>query len=346
VPYEGSPGPELQSRSDTTRLIRHASDLNRFSRRAFLSGAGAASVLAADMLLTQQVQAQRQVHKVLVVQDDFADRYFPNASWFLFPGYKTSWEEAQWILNSLRGTLNQRGQLAAVGYSNLGLDIDKIVIAVIEHVRARNLTTLYFYGHSFGGMVATQVAARLLELHGVQVAFIVLDSSPYSKYDVLDQSWFDGVVFLYERGFRVPSVLRGGYELGERVVHKNERTWRQILDQTLEQLSPIAPSSVLIQSESAYIYHFDATRFADGIGDARMAYIGNPRDQTVNYQTAHQSWARTFSANMASAELRTEGALPAHASPGWNPFVYRPILANLQDEIFPLPAGGGKMTPF
>ena len=158
--------------------------------------------------------------------DDFAERYFPNASWFLFPGYKTSWEEAQWILNALRGSLNKRGQLAAVGYSNLGLDIDQIVIAVIEHVRAHKLTTLYFYGHSFGGMVATQVAARLRELHGVEVAFILLDSSPYSRCDVLDQSWFDGVVFLYESGFRFPSVLRGGYELGERMLHKDERSWR------------------------------------------------------------------------------------------------------------------------
>jgi pimeloyl-ACP methyl ester carboxylesterase len=346
VPYEISAGPEPRPGGEATRLLRHASDLKQFSRRTFFSGAGAASVLAADMLLTQRIQAERQVHKILVVEDDFAQSYFPNSSWILFPGYKTSWEEAQWILNSLRGTLRQRGQLAAVGYSNLGLDIDELVIAVIEHVRARNLTKLYFYGHSFGGMVATQVAARLLELHGVEVAFILLDSSPYSKFDVLDQSWFDGVVFLYETGFRVPSVLRGGYELGERVVHKNERTWRQILDQTLEQLSPIAPSSVLIQTESAYIYHFDATRFADRIGGARMAYIGNPQDQTVNYQTARQSWARTFAANMASSDLQTAGALPAHASPGWNPFVYRPILAELQDSIFPLPGGGGKMTPF
>ena len=128
----------------------------------------------------------------------------PNASWFLFPGYKTSWEEAQWILNALRGALNKRGQLAAVGYSNQGLDIDQVVIAVIEHVRARKLTKLYFYGHSFGGMVATQVAARLRELHGVEVEFILLDSSPYSRSDVLDESWFDGVVFLYESGFRIP----------------------------------------------------------------------------------------------------------------------------------------------
>ncbi len=292
------------------------------------------------------MQSARQVNRVLPVADGFADLYYPDASWFLFPGYKTSWEEAQWILNSLRGTLNKRARLAAIGYSNLGLDIDELVIAVIEHVRAHKLTKLFFYGHSFGGMVATQVAARLLELHGVEVEFIVLDSSPYSKHDVLDESWFDGVVFLYERGFRFPSALRGGYELGERVIHKDERTWRQILDQTLEQLSPIAPSSLLIQSESAYIYHFDGTRFTGRIGGAKMAYLGNPRDRTVHYQSAVEAWAVAFSENMVSSDLQTEGAAPAHASPGWNPNVYGPLLDLLLDENFPLPRGGSRVTVF
>ena len=263
---------------DPARTLRHAAELKRFSRRSFLIGAGPASLLAADMLFTRRVQAERRVNKILAVPDDIAEKYFPHASWFLFPGYKTSWEEAQWILNALRGALNKRGQLAAVGYSNEGLDIDQIVIAVVEYVRARKLTTLYFYGHSFGGMVATQVAARLRELHGIEVAFILLDSSPCSRHDVLDQSWFEGVVFLYESGFRFPTVLRGGYELGERMLHKDERSWGQVLDQTLEQLSPIAPSSVLIQSESAYIYHFDPSRFAGKLGGTRMAFIGNPRD--------------------------------------------------------------------
>ncbi|HET6268629.1 MAG TPA: thioesterase domain-containing protein [Arthrobacter sp.] len=332
--------------SAEARVLRHAAELKRFSRRSFLIGAGSASALGADMLLTRRVQAERLVNKILTVQDDFAERYFPDASWLLFPGYKTSWEEAQWILNALRGALNQRGQLAAVGYSNLGLDIDQIVIAVIEHVRARKLTTLYFYGHSFGGMVATQVAARLRELHGVEAAFILLDSSPFSKYDVLDESWFEGVVFLYESGFRFPSMLRGGYELGERVLHKDERSWRQILNQSLEQLSPIAPSSVLIQSESAYIYRFDAGRFAGKLGATRMAFIGNPRDRTVDYETARKLWGLTFRGYMVSAELRTDGARPEHASPGWNPSVYRPIIEKLQDEFFPLPGGGGKKIAF
>jgi pimeloyl-ACP methyl ester carboxylesterase len=340
------PEQPAQPGSQPGRLLANAAALKQFSRRGFLAGAGASAVLAADMLFTRRVQAERRVNRILQVPDDFADAYYPNASWFLFPGFKTSWEEAQWILNALRGSLNKRGQLAAVGYSNQGLDIDQVVIAVIEHVRAKKLTTLYFYGHIFGCMVATQVAARLRELHGVEVEFILLDSTPYSRSDVLDESWFDGVVFLYERGFRVPSVLRGSYELGERVLHKDERTWRQIFDQSMEQLSPIAPSSVLIQSESAYIYHFDGNRFVDQLGSARMAYIGNPRDRTVSYQTARNAWSAAFAPHMVSMDLQTEGALPAHASPGWSPLVYRPIVDKLMDEFFPLPRGGSKVSVF
>ena len=327
-------------------MLRRAVELKRVSRRSFLIGAGSASLLAADMLFTQRVQAERRVSRILEVPDDVAERYYPHASWILFPGYKTSWEEALWILNALRGSLNKRGQLAAVGYSNEGLDIDEVVIAVIEHVRAHNLTSLYFYGHSFGGMVATQVAARLRELHGVEVAFILLDSSPASRHDVLDQSWFEGVVLLYESGFRFPTVLRGGYELGERMLHKNERSWGQVVDQTLEQLSPIAPSSVLIQSESAYIFHFEASRFVGKLGETKMAFIGNPRDKTVDYETARDTWSLSFKTNMVSDDLRTDGARPEHASPGWSPFIYRPIIEKLQDNLFPLPGGGGKKTAF
>ena len=44
------------------------------------------------------------------VPDDFAQTpTIPNASWFLFPGYKTSWEEAQWILNCPAGRAEEAG---------------------------------------------------------------------------------------------------------------------------------------------------------------------------------------------------------------------------------------------
>lgn len=332
--------PEPETAGDPgswARILPYAARLKKTSRRNFLTYAGISAALAGDMLFTRRVQAERRATKILRVPDPYSDLYFPKASWILFPGYKTSWEEAQWILNSLRPALHQRGRLAAVGYSNLGLDVDEVVRAIILHVRELELEKLYFYGHSFGGMLATQVAARLLELHGVETQVIVLDSSPFSRADVLDQSWFDGVVFLYENGFRIPSVLRGGYELGERVVHKDERTWRQILDQTMEQLSPIAPSSVLIQTESAYIYHFDGLRFAGKIGGAKMAFLGNSKDGTVDYESARAGWSKVFGANMALPTLSTEGARPAHASPQWNAGVYRPLLEKVQDELLPLP---------
>ncbi|MCZ9883529.1 alpha/beta fold hydrolase [Arthrobacter sp. B2a2-09] len=333
-----------QDPGSLARVLRQAAELKSISRRSFLIGAGASTALAADMLFTRQVQAERRTTRILPVGDDFAESYYPNSSWILFPGYKTSWEEAQWILNSLRGSLRQRGQMAAVGYSNLGLEVADVVDTVLAYINERKLNTLYFYGHSFGGMLATEVAALLRERNGISVKLILLDSSPFSKYDILDQSWFDGVVFLYESGFQVPSVLRGGYELGERVVNKHERTWGQIWDQTLEQLSPIAPSSVLIQSESDYIYHFDGTRFIDRLGDTRMAFIGNPNDDTVNYATARAAWAKTFPLNIASTGHRTDGARPAHASPQWNPFIYNPIIEDLENELFPLPRAGSRVV--
>ncbi|MEV8150326.1 thioesterase domain-containing protein [Arthrobacter sp. NPDC080073] len=346
--YRAGKFPRKQQRwqdpGSPARVLRQAAELKSFSRRSFLIGAGASTALAADMLFTRQVQAERRTTKILPVGDDFAESYYPNSSWILFPGYKTSWEEAQWILNSIRGSLRQRAQMAAVGYSNLGLEVTEVVDAVLAYINARKLNTLYFYGHSFGGMLATEVAALLRERNGVSVKLILLDSSPFSKYDILDQSWFDGVVFLYESGFQVPSVLRGGYELGERVVNKHERTWGQIWNQTLEQLSPIAPSSVLIQSESDYIYHFDGTRFVDRLGDARMAFIGNPNDDTVNYGTARAAWAKTFPLNIASTGRRTDGARPAHASPQWNPFIYNPIIQDLENELFPLPRAGSRVV--
>ncbi|MGY3565536.1 thioesterase domain-containing protein [Sinomonas sp. RB5] len=327
-------------------LLRAALRVKAFSRRAFFGGATASALLAADMFVTREVQSRRRQTVLLDLADDAARERFPGTSWILFPGYKTSWEEARIILASLRSSLSERGQLAAIGYSNLGLDLDEILDTLRVYIRQRRLRTLYFYGHSFGGMVAVEAASRLLAEDGLQVEVILLDSTPASKFDVLDQGWFDSVVYLYDLGIRIPSVVRGGYEFGERVVNKNERTWGQIVNQTLEQLSPLAPSSVLIQSESEYIYQWDATRFTDSLGTAQMAFIGNPGDQTVDYSSARSRWERLFAKNLVSSDLQTIGAFPAHASPQWSGIVYNRVLNRLLPQLLPLPlrvgaAGGG-----
>lgn len=330
---------------DPADFLRSAESLKRYSRRRFLAGSALGLTLAADLFVTRRIQRYREDLEILRVRDEEAERRFPAASWFLFPGYKTSWEETVWILNSLRPALISRGQLAGVGYSNLGLDVDDIVAAVFRYIRNHQLRRIYFYGHSFGGMLAVEVAARLLE-RGVAVELIILDSSPAGAQDVLDRAMFRGVAALYDAGYRIPSVLRGGYELGERVLHKDERSWDTVVDQTLEQLSPLAPSTTLIQAEASYIYHFDAGLYSGALGSTSLAFIGNPEDKTVNYFGAKYEWAALFPGNMVSTSLFTEGARPAHASPQWNPGIYQEVLREVLRLYSPPELGGGLKSVF
>ncbi|MHA7219018.1 thioesterase domain-containing protein [Arthrobacter sp. MDT1-48-3] len=320
--------------------LRGARDFRESSRRSFLIGSAAAAVATADLAFTRVIQSQRELTRILPLDDDDARARFPDDRWVLFPGYKTSWEEGLWILNSLRPALSRRAQMAVMGYSNRGLDINNIVATMNRYVENFRLERLYFYGHSFGGMVAVEVAARLRD-RGIPVELVLLDSSPSSRFDVQDQHMFDGVVLLYEAGVRVPISVRGTYELGERIVHKNERTWSQIVDQTLEQLSPLAPSSELIQSESSYIYHFDVSRFRLSLGETKVVFTGNPNDGVVDYARARTGWARGLPDNLVSADHVTEGALPAHASPQWNPGIYQGIVSAVQRDYVPVPRGGG-----
>ncbi|WP_146359346.1 alpha/beta fold hydrolase [Arthrobacter yangruifuii] len=336
----GPAGPEP---SDPGDLLRTVFDLHRVSRRSFLAGSLAGILLAADLAATDRIQHYREQLEILQVPDDDADSRFPHAMWFLFPGYKTSWEETGWLLRSLRPALATRGRLAGIGYSNLGLNVARILDAVHAAVRDNQLRRIYFYGHSFGGMLAVQVAAGLAE-RGVAVDLIVLDSSPSGRSAVRDQAMFKGAVFLYDNGYRITSGLRGGYELGERVLHKNERSWRTVAEQTLEQLSPLAPSSRLIQSQASYIYHFTVSRFAGTLGRTKLAFIGNPGDKTVDYATARAGWENAFGDALLTSSLVTEGALPAHASPQWNPGVYEDVVLEVL-RLFDPPDYAGRLRP-
>ncbi|MCG2624580.1 alpha/beta fold hydrolase [Arthrobacter sp. I2-34] len=329
---------------EAVRQLRMASGLHQVSRRSFLIASAFALATSADLLATRRLQAERSDPRILVLEDEAARQRFPLSSWVLFPGYKTSWEEGLWILNSLRPALTRRGQLAVAGYSNRGLDLAQLARVLQRHVEEQGLERLYFYGHSFGGMVAVEMAARL-RAKGIGVELILMDSTPYSRFDVLDRTMFEGVVLSYEAGYQVPSVLRGGYELGERIVNKHERSWRTVIEQSMEQLSPLAVSSALIQSESAYIYHFEGRGFASQLGRTKLAWMGNPADKTVNYNTARRSWLVNFKEHFLTNELVTAGALPAHASPQWNPAVYQPLIETLEDTHFPLPSIGGLRRP-
>ena len=52
-------------------------------------------------------------------------------------------------------------------------------------------------------------------------------------------------------------------------------------------------------------------------------------------------WVRGLPDNVVATDYVTAGALPAHASPQWNPGIYQSIVTAVQDAYVPAPGGGG-----
>ncbi|OMH23612.1 hypothetical protein BKD30_11965 [Tersicoccus phoenicis] len=332
---------------DLTRAaqqLRFISRMRTTSRRTFLRTAAVGAVLAADLGITGWIAHERSTHTVQGVGAPDADALHPDTSWLVLPGFKLSWEESQWVLSSLAPSMVKWGRLAWAGYSNEGLEIAALTRAVLGYVSERGITRMLLYGHSFGGMVAVQLAVRLRRA-GLEVPLIVLDSTPHSRVDVLNSRWFDGLVYSYELGYAIPSTVRAAMELGERVANKNERTWQQIADQTAAQLSPLAPSNTLIQSESAYIYNFEVGVFARDLGSTRVGYLGNAADDTVDSVNAAAGWADSLPRNFVPPLISTAGARPPHASPQWNPLLYQQALDRLSWQCLPVPRAVGAVLP-
>ena len=61
----------------------------------------------------------------------------------------------------------------------------------------------------------------------------------------------------------------------------------------------------------------------------------------MDYAAARAGWEAAFPGNLLTSSLVTEGALPAHASPQWNPAVYEDVVLEVL-RLFdpPEPAGG------
>ena len=309
-------------------------------RRRFITGMlgtiGTMACYGGDVLATE-IRRKRKRTEILPLDNQEAKDAFPDTAWVLFPGFKTTWEESQWLTRSLEPALEQRGQLACLGYSNDGLNIHEIYDSLTSYIAENNLSTLYFYGHSMGGMVATEIAAKIRQTSSVDIPLIMLDSSPSSDHDVLDRSMFDWLVRADDYDIPIPSSWRGIAELAERIQNKNERTFPQIIDQTMEQLSPIACSTKLMKSQASYITHFEPSRFANQLGDTRLIHIGNPQDKTVDYYRSEQGWRSSLPNNYLPTNFILHDTQPAHASPQWNPDKYQAKMRAVQSAFLPLP---------
>lgn len=312
--------------------IQSAERVEEISRRALIRCGLAATALTADLYTTDIIQNTRNYVQVAKTHDTM-DSTYRYESWMVLPGFKMSWEDSRRIANSLAPTMLERGHVSYVGYSNEGLDVDEVVESIDTFAKKEKIRKLHLYGHSFGGMVSKEVAEQLASHSNIEVDAIAFDSTPSAYEDIYEKAEVDFLSGCYEAQLSIPTTLRGMLEIGERTVNKHERTWRQVLEQSLRELTPGAPSSKLILSEASYIRNYNpAGHPVDP--STKFGMLANMEDKTVNISSATQHWSDILQGAFGPVEW-TRGAKPAHASPFWNQEIYNRQFRQAQARLLP-----------
>ena len=302
------------------------------SRRRFLGAIAATGAIAVADRIANEPPVEHARIDIKTLSDKRAEYNFPHTAWLFLPGFNTSWDDSERYMKALQPALRERGQLARIGYSNKGLDTSDLYDKILGYARDQHLTTLNLYGHSFGGMLSVQMAARLRS-DGFQVPLITLDSSPSSAADVIDRTQFDWLSASDKARITIPVTFRLGAEAISQVSHS--KTIAQAYDEALQSISPDKCSTALLQSEAGYITTFRASTYDGLLGDTKITHLGNPADTTVNYHSARQGWQQALPHNFINTPHITYGA--GHGDPDGARGIYTAQMSIIQDQFLPLP---------
>lgn len=307
-------------------------------RRWFLgimAGAAATTAfnanIAADYRLTERSQ-----FRVTTPDNDenkTAANRFPGKAWYLLGGFGVSYRDAGRKLAALQPAMNERAPASYIGYSNGGIDIAQLFIAIQRDTYERRIDTVYFYGDSFGGMAAT-VLAGLLEEIGIHVRVIVMGSSPSSVSDVLDP----GKEYISLAGSVVPYLgLAGRLAAGvwSGLANPNGQGMYQAARSGVGGSLNQANNSLILKTTQATFLQAFPAQYDGGI--PRSTGIGllyDPKDFIVNARMAIVGWEALFPKNP-----HFEYDIPdtGHASPEIHPDIYRVALTVILDQLDPPP---------
>lgn len=258
---------------------------------------------------------------------------FPGKTWYLLGGFRVSYRDAGRKLAALQPAMNQRASASYIGYSNEGIDVAQLFIAIQRDVYARQIDTVYFYGDSFGGMAAVVLASLLTDI-GVKVRLIVMGSSPSNVADTLDP----GKEYISIAGKVVPYLgllgrlgagLWGGLSNpnGQGMYDAARSGVASSLDQNNNSLILSTTQATFLQ---AFPRQYDGgVPTSTGIG-----LIYDPEDFIVDAKLAKQGWERLMPRN---PHFAYDVPHTGHASPEIYPDLYRTALAVVLDKLDPLP---------
>ncbi|NVM98252.1 hypothetical protein [Arthrobacter sp. SDTb3-6] len=317
---------------------RHTRQVPNTPRRWLLGTVAAAAAstafnanIAADYQLTERSQ-----FRVTTPDNDenkTAANRFPGRTWYLLGGFGVSYRDTGRKLAALQPAMNERAPASYIGYSNGGIDIAQLFIAVQRDTFERKIDTVYFYGDSFGGMAAT-VLAGLLEGIGIHVRVIIMGSSPSSVADVLDPS----KEYISLAGQVVPYLglvgrLAAGVWSG--LANPNGQGMYQAARSGIGSSLNVSSDSLILKTTQATFLQAFPAQYDGGIPSSTgIGLLYDPKDFIVNARMAIVGWEALFPKNP-----HVEYDIPntGHASPEIHPDIYRVALTVIVDQLDPPP---------
>ncbi|MCZ2404026.1 hypothetical protein IV498_12755 [Paenarthrobacter sp. Z7-10] len=324
--------------------VHQIHDIGR--RRFFVTMGAAAAVTAVRTNIALDYQfTENRSFKVSTPDNDgnaAAAAAFPGSSWYLLGGFRVSNRTAGRKLAALQPVMNERAQASYIGYSNEGIDVAQLFIAIMSDAYERKITTAYLYGDSFGGMVAV-VLAPLLEQNGIHVKMIVFGSSPSSVVDVLDP----GKRYISVAGAVVPYLgLAGRLAAGvwSGIANPNGQDMYEAARNGVESSFDAGRNSLILSTSQATFLKAFPAQYDGGIATSTcIGLMYDPEDFIVNTRSAIRGWHALLSHNPF---YRYDVPHTGHASPEIYPEIYRTGLGVLQDVLVPLPTRPPKTLYF
>lgn len=315
--------------------VRQIPDIPRRALFATLGTAAAATAfnanIAFDARLTEQ--SKYRINTPDNAENQTAAQRFPGKTWYLLGGFRVSYRDAGRKLAALQPAMNQRAPASYIGYSNDGIDVAQLFIAIQRDVYSRKIDTVYFYGDSFGGMAATVLGSLLAKIN-VTVKIIVMGSSPSNVADTLDP----GKEYISLAGRVVPYlgiVGRIGAGLWGGLANPNGQGMYQAARSGVQRsFSAESNSLILSTTQATFLQAFPqqydgALPTTTGIG-----LIYDPEDFIVSAGRAIRGWEALLPRNP-----RFVYSVPGtgHASPEIHPEIYRTALDVVLAELDPPP---------
>lgn len=320
------------------KRYRHAKQPPDYRRRMFLGimGAGALSTVFRANIAAESLVTERTQFRITTPDNDknrTAANRFPGKTWYLLGGFGVSYRDVGRKLAALQPTMNERAPASYIGYSNGGIDIAALFIAIQQDAYTRKIDTVYFYGDSFGGMAAV-VLASLLEENGIHVRVVVMGSSPSNVRDVLDP----GKEYISLAGRVVPYLgLLGRLTVGvwNGLANPNGQGMYDAARSGIDSSFDPANNSLILKTSQATFLQAFPTQYDGGIPRSTgIGLIYDPADFIVNARMAIVGWEQLFPHNPVFVyELPNTG----HASPEIHPEVYRTGLRVVLDKLDPPP---------